>query len=69
MKEVFIIWITLQLMVIGYWDFWDRNAMFRHEFKCEQVEMKREIRTWIGVLFPLSVLTTKSDLIKIELCK
>lgn len=68
MEKVIILWIALQLMILGYWDFQDRNAIYRGEFNCEQITMSKENEEWHGSLLPILTIPTKATLMQIELC-
>jgi hypothetical protein len=50
MKEVFIVWITFQLMVIGIADVQIHNRLATKTYVCSGRE---EVPGWLGVVFPL----------------
>ena len=52
MKEIFIIWITFQLIMIGTAFISVRNEVYHKTYNCEQT---KDVPMYIGIIFPLAV--------------
>lgn len=63
-KDIFVIWIIIQLIIIGIAGVSVKNEIVNQTYDCERVILPM----WVGICFPL-VLFVSNDLGVKEYCK